>query len=143
MVAIAKGAYDARVAGGRREYANARSILRGIEAEYGVPGEILIAIWGHETSYGAVRGSFDLVRSLATLAWDGRRRELFERELIDVLKRQDTRIVFVANPNYHGGKLGLSRLPPANHKTLQLTGLANHASIYADEESAVTEMGLS
>ncbi|MEO6387791.1 MAG: lytic murein transglycosylase, partial [Croceibacterium sp.] len=46
----------------------------------------------HETSYGAVKGNFDLVRSLATLAWEGRRRDLFERELIDTLKIADSGI---------------------------------------------------
>lgn len=80
----------ARVNGGRRIYAQLGPLARQVEARYGVPAPILIAIWGHETSYGAVRGSFDLSRSLATLAWEGRRRELFERELIDLLKIADT-----------------------------------------------------
>jgi membrane-bound lytic murein transglycosylase B len=79
----------ARINSGRRVYARLGSLAARVEAQYGVPAPILIAIWGHETSYGAVRGSFDLPRSLATLAWEGRRRELFERELIDVLKMAD------------------------------------------------------
>jgi lytic murein transglycosylase len=80
----------ARIAGGRRVYQRLRPLAAQVEARYGVPEPIVIAIWGHETSYGAVRGSFDLARSLATLAWEGRRRELFERELIDVLKIIDS-----------------------------------------------------
>jgi lytic murein transglycosylase len=80
----------ARINGGRRVYAQIRPLANQVEARYGVPAPILIAIWGHETSYGAVRGTFDLARSLATLAWEGRRRELFERELIDLLKIADT-----------------------------------------------------
>jgi len=80
----------ARIAGGQRAYRRLRPLAAEVEARYGVPAEILIAIWGHETAYGAVRGSFDLARSLATLAWDGRRRELFERELIDVIKIVDS-----------------------------------------------------
>jgi len=80
---------DARINAGRRVYAQVRPIAAQVEARYGVPAPILLAIWGHETSYGAVRGSFDLPRSLATLAWEGRRRALFERELIDVLKMAD------------------------------------------------------
>jgi len=59
---------QARIGPGRREYASARSTLGAIEREYGVPGEILIAIWGHETAYGNVRGGFDLSQALATLA---------------------------------------------------------------------------
>jgi lytic murein transglycosylase len=77
---------SARIDGGRRVYARLRPLAAEVEARYGVPAPILIAIWGHETSYGAVRGNFDLARSLATLAWEGRRRALFERELIDLLK---------------------------------------------------------
>jgi lytic murein transglycosylase len=61
----------------------------GIEQKYGVPSEILMAIWGHETNYGGSRGNFDLSRSLATLAWEGRRRELFESEWIALLKVAD------------------------------------------------------
>jgi len=80
----------ARIAGGRRVYARLRPLAAEVEARYGVPEQIVIAIWGHETSYGAVRGNFDLARSLASLAWEGRRRELFERELIDVLKIIDS-----------------------------------------------------
>ena len=80
----------ARINGGRRVYAQLGGLVNQVEARYGVPAPILIAIWGHETSYGAVRGNFDLARSLATLAWEGRRRELFERELIDLLKIADT-----------------------------------------------------
>jgi len=78
-----------RIDGGRRKLGQLGSLAASVEQQYGVPAEILVAIWGHETSYGAVRGDFDLPRSLATLAWDGRRRELFERELIDVLKMAD------------------------------------------------------
>ena len=80
----------ARINGGRRTYAQLSGLAAQVEARYGVPAPILIAIWGHETSYGAVRGNFDLARSLATLAWEGRRRTLFERELIDLLKIADT-----------------------------------------------------
>jgi lytic murein transglycosylase len=61
-------------------------LARQVEQRYGVPAPILIAIWGHETSYGAVQGGFDLAEALATLAWEGRRRPLFEAELIDLMR---------------------------------------------------------
>ena len=86
---IARHVDDARINGGRRQFNSARGTLQRIENEYGVPGEILTAIWGHETAYGAVRGSFDLAQALATLAWEGRRRELFEGELIALMKVAD------------------------------------------------------
>lgn len=79
----------ARIEAGRRKYRQLGPLALRVEREYGVPAPILFAIWGHETSYGAVMGGFDLPRALATLAWDGRRRALFEAELIAVLKMVD------------------------------------------------------
>jgi len=78
-----------RVAGGKRVYDDSRPITERIEYEYEVPGQIIIAIWGHETNYGGYQGDFDLARSLATLAWEGRRRELFAAEFINLLKIAD------------------------------------------------------
>jgi lytic murein transglycosylase len=79
----------ARISAGRAAYTRARGKLARIEAETGVPEEIMVAIWGHETSYGRVMGGFDLPRSLATLAYEGRRRQLFTEEFIASLKMID------------------------------------------------------
>jgi membrane-bound lytic murein transglycosylase B len=59
--------------------------LAQIEASTGVPATMVLGIWGMESSYGAVTGNFDVIRSLASLAYDGRRRELFTRELLAAL----------------------------------------------------------
>jgi lytic murein transglycosylase len=77
---------SARIAGGRRMYQQLGSLTTQVERRFGVPASVLVAIWGHETSYGAVQGSFDLAQALATLAWEGRRRDLFEGELIGLMK---------------------------------------------------------
>ena len=77
---------SARIAGGRRMYQQLGRLAAQVQQRYGVPAPILIAIWGHETSYGAVQGGFDLAPALATLAWEGRRRDLFEGELIGLMK---------------------------------------------------------
>ena len=79
----------ARISGGRDVYRATIARHAELERQYGVPAEILIAIFGHETAYGKVTGGFDLARALATLAWEGRRRELFENEFIAVLKIAD------------------------------------------------------
>ena len=52
---------------------------------YGVPSEILVAIWAQESAFGQVQGDNDVIRSLATLAWDGRRRDWAEAQLKDAL----------------------------------------------------------
>ena len=76
----------ARVAGGRALYDQMAGFAYGIERQYGVPAKMLIAIWGHETNYGRYTGDFDLARSLASLAYEGRRRDLFANEFIALLK---------------------------------------------------------
>ena len=86
---LARHVDRARINGGRQAFGNSRSITRTIEQQYGVPGEIIIAIWGHETNYGSYTGDFDLSRSLATLAWEGRRRDLFANEWIALAKVAD------------------------------------------------------
>lgn len=58
----------------------------GIEAKYGVPRDILLAVWAMESGFGAIQGDSDVLRSLATLAAQGRRRAWAEGELIAALK---------------------------------------------------------
>ncbi len=79
----------ARIGRGRDVYQAQRSRLSSIEQQTGVPESIMVAIWGHETNYGSYTGNFDLIRSLASLAYEGRRRALFEGELIAALKMID------------------------------------------------------
>ena len=86
---ISKHVNSVRIAGGRSVYNSERSSLQRASRQYGVPPEIIVAIFGHETSYGKIRGNFDLARSLSTLAWEGRRRELFEGEFLALLKVAD------------------------------------------------------
>jgi lytic murein transglycosylase len=64
-----------------------RATLDRIEKRFGVPGPILIAIWGLETNYGAdSSGKFSIFRSLATLAYDCRRSAFFTDQLLDALR---------------------------------------------------------
>lgn len=80
---------SARISMGHRQYEELMPLLTQIEQRYGVPGKMLLAIWGHETNYGRYTGNFDLPGSLATLAYEGRRRDLFASEFISVLKMAD------------------------------------------------------
>ena len=74
-----------RIAEGRALAARWQSELGEIEARYGVPRGILLAAWGMESDFGRVRGDKDLVRSLATLAYRRKDRDLFVGELLDAL----------------------------------------------------------
>lgn len=60
--------------------------LKRIEQQFGVPGAVVVAIWGLETDYGVVHGKRSIVRSTATLAFDCRRTDKFQGELIDALR---------------------------------------------------------
>ncbi len=60
--------------------------LPDIEQTYGVPREILIAVWSRESAFGAIQGDFDVIRSMASLAAQGRRRDWAEGELISALR---------------------------------------------------------
>jgi membrane-bound lytic murein transglycosylase B len=77
------------VSQGAQRYAASRARLMDISRRYGVEPSVLVAIWGHETSYGANTGSFDLLNSLASLAYEGRRRQLFADEFVATLKMMD------------------------------------------------------
>lgn len=79
----------ARINDGRDALADNAALVGQIEAQYGVPAKLIIAIWGKETFYGRIKGDFDLAHSLATLAYEGRRRDLFEGELIALMKMVD------------------------------------------------------
>ncbi len=57
-----------------------------IEQQFGVPGPVLVAIWGLETDFGADSGKLPTLRSLTTLAYDCRRAPMFRAELLDALR---------------------------------------------------------
>jgi lytic murein transglycosylase len=66
-----------------------RPQLAYLEQRFGVEPQVLMAIFGHETSYGRVTGNFDLLEVLATLGYEGRRRAFFEEEFVAALRLLD------------------------------------------------------
>ena len=75
----------AQLSRGRAMLARHAGTLATIEQRFGVPGPVLVAIWGLETGYGSDNGSYPTFAALATLAWDCRRADRFRAELIDAL----------------------------------------------------------
>ncbi|HZC16401.1 MAG TPA: lytic murein transglycosylase, partial [Caulobacteraceae bacterium] len=71
---------DARVNAGKARRAGA-SWLSGVETRYGTPSEVLVAIWSVESSFGVMQGDFDVLRSVASLAAEGRRRDWAEDQI--------------------------------------------------------------
>ena len=72
-----------------------QEVLARIEARYGVPAEVLIAVWGIESNFGKFTGSRPVIKALATLAFDARRPTLFRSELfhaLTILDRGDVKL---------------------------------------------------
>jgi len=79
---ISNAASAARIAEARRRI---DAVPWAVTQRFGVPAEILVSIWGNESSFGQVQGDKDVIRSLATLAFDGRRRDWAEDQLKNAL----------------------------------------------------------
>ncbi|MFB9978895.1 lytic murein transglycosylase [Mesorhizobium kowhaii] len=83
---FAEKTIGAVTAGGRaREVANARTIA-AIEKRYGVPGEVLLAIWGRETGFGAAKMPYDAFEVLGTKAFMSTKKDFFRTELLAALE---------------------------------------------------------
>ena len=83
---LAIAASEERITKGRAAFARHRAVLSQIEARYGVPAEVVTAVWGLESFYGERRGNVPVVSATSTLAYDGRRGAFFEKQLIAALK---------------------------------------------------------
>ncbi|MCI5047005.1 MAG: lytic murein transglycosylase [Aquisalinus sp.] len=80
---------DTRISNGLNNAAANEALLNRIEEAYGVDKEIIVAIWGLESSYGAIMGSYDVLSALATLGHEGRRTSFGRSQLIGALKILD------------------------------------------------------
>lgn len=108
---------DDRVAVGRQKREQL-AYLPGIESQYGVPRDILLAVWAMESAFGQLQGNFDVVRSMVSLAADGRRRGWAEGELIAALKIIDSGEVTRAQlKGSWAGAMGQTQFLPSNYRT--------------------------
>lgn len=83
---LAIAASDERIATGRAMLRKHAGLLGQLESKYGVEKEIITAVWGLESRYGARRGDVPVISALSTLAFDGRRGKFFEGQLMAALK---------------------------------------------------------
>lgn len=75
-----------RVKNGHNNFEKHEQTLAKMEETYGVPKEIMLALWGVETAYGKLPGNFNIINSLATLAYKSHRKEFFRKELISAIR---------------------------------------------------------
>ncbi|MFK8250725.1 lytic murein transglycosylase [Ancylobacter terrae] len=107
------GNYAAR---GRKLAAQYRAELAAIERQFGVPGSILLAIWARETAYGGAKLNYDALRVVATQAYVGRRKEVFQAEFLAALKILDEGHVTRAEmKSSWAGAMGLTQFMPTGY----------------------------
>jgi lytic murein transglycosylase len=83
---LAIAASPERIAGGQQALRQYGPTLEAIETRYGVDKEVVVAVWGLESRYGTRKGNVPVISALSTLAYDGRRGDFFESQLIAALK---------------------------------------------------------
>lgn len=104
------------VKSGRDGLAKHHEVLDDIAARYGVPSEILVAIWGIESNFGRFSGVRPTIAALATLAWDPRRSALFRGELFSALEILDHGDIEVARMRGSwAGAMGQVQFMPSSY----------------------------
>ena len=119
---------------GQSRYSQYWPNLQSVQARYGVDPAVLMAIYGHETSYGSITGSFDLLEVLATLAYEGRRRTMFETEFIATLKLIDNGVSRARLRGSYAGATGYPQFMPTAALRLRVDGDGDgYANIWSNE----------
>jgi membrane-bound lytic murein transglycosylase B len=130
-----------RINRGRAKYTSLRPLLARVERDTGVPEGIMVSIYGNETNYGAFTGNFDLPRSLASLAYEGRRRALFEGEFIASLKIIDSGIPREAIAGSWAGATGYPQFLPSMYLRLARDGDGDgRVDIWRNEADALASI---
>jgi lytic murein transglycosylase len=86
-----------------------------IEQAYGVPAPVFVAIWGLETDFGAVSGNTPTLRALATLAYDCRRSDMFQAELMDALRLVQRGDLSPSARGAWAGEVGQTQFMPSSY----------------------------
>lgn len=112
-----------RIEQGRRLLREHRGELNSASQKYGVPPEVIVALWGMETSYGKNTGGFSVVSALATLAYEGRREKFFRAELMNALEIIDDGHIAAGNmTGSWAGAMGQNQFMPSSFKSFAVDG---------------------
>ena len=128
---------DTRVANGRDMVTRYANLLAQIEARFDVEPQVVVAVWGMESNYGQRRGDTPLISTLATLAYDGRRGQFFESQLIAALKILQNGDVAPRNmTGSWAGAMGHTQFIPTSYEAyaVDFTG-DGRRDIWADDPS--------
>jgi membrane-bound lytic murein transglycosylase B len=105
---------DAIISQGRTRKARNAEFYAALEAQYGVPAGILIAIHGMETGFGGFMGDTNVVSAIATLTYDCRRSDFFRPHLLGALKLVDQGTISASTVGAKHGELGHTQFLPGN-----------------------------
>ncbi len=131
-----------RIGMGRSRYSSLRPLLIDIERQTGVPEQVMLAIYGHETGYGTFTGNFDLLNALATLAYEGRRRELFAGEFLNTMLLLQRGIPRGTLKGSWAGATGYPQFLPSAYLRLGIDGDRDgRVDIWRSEPDALASIG--
>lgn len=109
----------ARVNEANKKYNENKKLLTEIGEKYGVQPRFIVALWAIESNFGTNMGGFKVVDSLATLAYEGRRREFFEEELIKALRVVDNGHIKMSEmKGSWAGAMGQTQFMPSSYLDL-------------------------
>jgi lytic murein transglycosylase len=92
-----------------------RAALDGIEKRFGVPANVVLAIWGRETDFGNYKLPHSAIRVLATQAYVGRRKDMFRQEFLLALKMLEDGIPPADMRSSWGGAMGMTQFLPSEY----------------------------
>lgn len=139
---LARHVTSALINQGRSRFADNASALNEIGRRYGVDPAVMVAIWGKETAFGKIMGNFDLLNSLASLAYEGRRRDLFTAEFVATLQMLERGFPRSTLQGSWAGATGQSQFLPSVYIRLAADGDGDgRADIWNSSIDALASIG--
>jgi lytic murein transglycosylase len=112
---LREASFDRLAARGKQLAVQYRDTLARIEKTFGVPGNVVLAIWARETDYGGYALPLDAIRTLATQAYVGKRKDFFRNEFLQALKMLQDGVPRADMRSSWGGALGLTQFLPSEY----------------------------
>jgi lytic murein transglycosylase len=120
---IAKRAPASLISQAKSRWAKNRALFDRVEQQYGVEAPVILTVWGMETAFGAIQGRKNVFNGLATLAYDCRRTEMFQGELIaamQLVERGDLQMSEMRGAEH--GEIGQAQFLPSSYLKYAVDG---------------------